>query len=617
MLADEGWVVFYIAHHIHCCICQSCRLISGPLSLGDACKIRKIKCSETSPCNACTASGIACTFKKLQATRGPRSLRAKTIKKISETQVDSIDQEDTYVQDRPSDPAFQPVPAADCCAEAEPRPGYGSDISSLLQALDIYQLRLYPIWPIINVEEIRNGLVSEHAVSYILLATAIRLATVAQLQGEAISPNDVPPSSLEHCESLDLNGLRISFFLHIYHENQSPGGGKSLIYLRQALTLAQIMRLDREASYAGLEESEQEMRRRVLWLLFVTERGVTMLHKLPVLLKPNVGFPVPGSHDRTNVLPAFLKLVNLFWVFDQSGVFEILQNSDSDLSNMTATARDCLDILQTRLQDSAADYEPSNDIQKADIFVTRQWMRAVLWRAAAKLGATLTINPVLVGREFLDFVSKLPQAALEAHGPTIEAKTYDIATAVIDAAVSNSQALASATCSSSSSSSVDRPEEVLQGLQRLLSSSRGGNKALLASLYFKMASTPLELHPVLPLSGPRTRIVEDVTEEDDDNVQLVSAGSPLSGPPSMLPSAWADLEDILVHSNFLRTPSGTATPNYHSIEQQNQQMSWAPLDFSTPLMRTPSPMDRIFFDQPQASMEGIIPQHVWTEPPPP
>lgn len=493
---------------------------------------------------------------------------------------------------------MQPVPAPDC-PEAEPRPGYGSDISSLLQALDIYQLRLYPIWPIISVEEIRNGLISEHAASYILLATAIRLATVAQLQGEAISPDDVPPSSLEHCDSLDLNGLRISFFLHIYHENQSPGGGKSLIYLRQALTLAQILRLDREASYSGLQESEQEMRRRILWLLFVTERGVAMLHKLPVLLKPNVGFPVPGGHDRTNVLPAFLKLVNLFWVFDQSGVFEILQNSDSDLSNMTATARDCLDILQTRLQDSAADYEPSNDIQKADIFVTRQWMRAVLWRAAAKLGATLTINPVLVGREFLEFVSKLPQAALEAHGPTIEAKTYDIATAVIDAAVINQV---------SATSSVDRPEEVLQGLQRLLSSSRGGNKALLASLYFKMASTPLEMPPVLP--GPR--ILEDVT---DDDAQLVFAESP-SG-PATLPSAWADLEDILANSSFLRTPSGTASPNYHSIEQQNLQMSWAPLDFSTPLMRTPSPLDRVLFDQCQTNIEGIIPHHVWTEPPPP
>ncbi|KAK8031785.1 NADP-dependent oxidoreductase domain-containing protein [Apiospora arundinis] len=557
----------------------------------DACKIRKIKCSETSPCNGCTASGIACTFKKLQATRGPRSLRAKTIKKISETQVDSSSREDRHIRDHSSESPVQDG------TEKEAKAGNGSDISSLLQALDVYRLRLYPIWPIIDVEDIRSGLLSESASSYILLATAIRLATVAQLQGEATSPDDVPPSSLEHCDSLDLNGLRISFFLHIYHENQSPGGGRSLIYLRQALTLAQILRLDREASYAGLQESEQEMRRRILWLLFVTERGVAMLHKLPVLLKPNVGFPVPGSHDRTDVLPAFLKLVNLFWVFDQSGVFEILQNSDSDLSNMTATARDCLDLLQTRLQDSAADYEPSNDIQKADIFVTRQWMRAVLWRAATKLGATLMINPVLVGREFLDFVSKLPQAALEAHGPTIEAKTYDIATAVIEAAVSQVPA-----------SSADRPEEVLQGLQRLLSSSRGGNKALLASLYFKMASMPMEPPPVL--SGPR--IVEDVTDHD---VQLVSLGSP-SG-PSMLPSAWADLEDILANSSFLRTPSGTASPNYHSIEQQNQQMSWAPLDFSTPLMRTPSPMDRLLFDQCQLNVEGIVPEQVWTEPPPP
>lgn len=61
----------------------------------DGCKIRKIKCSEVAPCNGCVAVGIECTFKKRQDRRGPRSLRAKTIQIIAQTQSrgDAADQD--------------------------------------------------------------------------------------------------------------------------------------------------------------------------------------------------------------------------------------------------------------------------------------------------------------------------------------------------------------------------------------------------------------------------------------------------------------------------------------------------------------------------------------------
>ena len=52
----------------------------------DACKIRKIKCSELPPCGGCAASGISCTFRKTPSTRGPRNLRPKTISQISKRQ---------------------------------------------------------------------------------------------------------------------------------------------------------------------------------------------------------------------------------------------------------------------------------------------------------------------------------------------------------------------------------------------------------------------------------------------------------------------------------------------------------------------------------------------------
>ncbi|CAG9996096.1 unnamed protein product [Clonostachys byssicola] len=244
--------------------------------------------------------------------------------------------------------------------------------------------------------------------------------------------------ALRETDTGDLvDSLRVSFFLHIYHENQTAGGIKSLLYLREAITKAQLLRVDREATYSSLDGSDQQLLRRLIWLLFVTERGVAMLHKLPVVLRPNTLFPWATDHSRDEVLPAFLKLVHLFYVFDQSGIFELLRNSDTDVSSMEALARGCLELLQRKLVDSDRSGDGdggSSDVQKADIFVTRQWMRAVLWRAAKKFGVVVDgIDPVGVACEFLALVSRLPTTALESQGPTLEFKTYEIATAVVDA----------------------------------------------------------------------------------------------------------------------------------------------------------------------------------------
>lgn len=89
---------------------------------------------------------------------------------------------------------------------------------------------------------------------------------------------------------------------------------------------------------------------------------------------------------------------------------------------MDSLARNCLELLQQKLQDTATedDLGPGNDVQRADMCVTRQWMRAVLWRAALRFGVVIpAMNPVNIAKEFLSSVSMIPPAALESHGPTL------------------------------------------------------------------------------------------------------------------------------------------------------------------------------------------------------
>ena len=161
--------------------------------------------------------------------------------------------------------------------------------ASLTICLCVYRLRLFPVWPIISVEEIIASLHKDKRNDEIYaLANAIGAATIAQLKLDIAGANAAIGSRMaEECERVKLmintssgltpNSIRIAFFLHVFHENQNGGGIKSLMYLREAITMAQIMGIDREQTLLQLPFEEHQTRRRILWLLFVTERYVVIL----------------------------------------------------------------------------------------------------------------------------------------------------------------------------------------------------------------------------------------------------------------------------------------------------------------------------------------------------
>jgi hypothetical protein len=80
-------------------------------------------------------------------------------------------------------------------------------------------------------------------------------------------------ASYDFLEDESLHAVISSFWLHtsFFEINQSR---KAWLYLRETLTLALEMKLDDEASYAGLTSRDRLCRQRVFWILFVTERYV-------------------------------------------------------------------------------------------------------------------------------------------------------------------------------------------------------------------------------------------------------------------------------------------------------------------------------------------------------
>lgn len=220
----------------------------------DSCKVRKIRCTEVVPCAACERSGIECTFRTAQAQRGPRGLRPVTIERI---------------QGHPTSTSKPRNAKRPACRETD-------QVHQLTNLIDVYASRLFPVWPILDTTRLKQSLQAKprHAGIW-RLATAVGLATVAQLKLDTTWQADPEQirrdgSAAEAADPLD--DLRVSFFLHVHHENSTPGGRESLLYLREAITLAQMLRLEHEATYASLPDADEHMYRRLLWLLFVTER---------------------------------------------------------------------------------------------------------------------------------------------------------------------------------------------------------------------------------------------------------------------------------------------------------------------------------------------------------
>jgi hypothetical protein len=146
---------------------------------------------------------------------------------------------------------------------------------------------MYPVWPIIQVERLVASLQKPNPdIEAFALAYAVAAGTIAQIKPAPSSrPDNVTAEMMEaRCQHArtkctkvpNITTLGIAFFLHIYYENQTPGGLQSILYIREAITISQMLGLHRESYYANVAPEEQQIRRRTFWLLFVTERYVSL-----------------------------------------------------------------------------------------------------------------------------------------------------------------------------------------------------------------------------------------------------------------------------------------------------------------------------------------------------
>lgn len=130
-----------------------------------------------------------------------------------------------------------------------------------------------------------------------------------------------------------------------------------------------------------------------------------------------------------------MQLVHSYHLLDSNFVDSWNESSDAPASTMTYTA------LQQQLNLPHPSHLQLTDIQKADILVTQQWLRLIVWQSSMRQGL-LSSNaedesmtfcyPLQIANSLLSVISSLPTTSIEVHGMGIFEKIFEIDNSMMD-----------------------------------------------------------------------------------------------------------------------------------------------------------------------------------------
>jgi hypothetical protein len=148
---------------------------------------------------------------------------------------------------------------------------------------------MYPVWPVIEVNKLLEQLQGDDAdAAAYIVATSLCAATMAQLNlapvhfegqnGSGMSSEDFERecsrarAACNYRERPNLNHVLTSFFLHVYHAKKD-NQNSALLYIQEAILLAQLLKLDEEEGPYHVDDSDSVADGCAVYLLlWISER---------------------------------------------------------------------------------------------------------------------------------------------------------------------------------------------------------------------------------------------------------------------------------------------------------------------------------------------------------
>ncbi|KAI5201292.1 hypothetical protein AUEXF2481DRAFT_3861 [Aureobasidium subglaciale EXF-2481] len=319
------------------------------------------------------------------------------------------------------------------------------------RSVDLFFKHTYPIYPVIEESSIRSILSGSReptlAESCLLWSIcALTLVTVDSWPAMTVESRSVTARKyVRQCldtrmannfiESASIEDVLASLFIAVTYFDLKCRK-TSWFHLKEAITLGHFVGITCAGQNSLLDSMQKIIYQRVYALLYITERGACIHDKFPVsiLEPPDLPYVALPGEERT-VSPSLSGLFQLFSLLDMSF---IQAWTESSLSPNTATK---LEELQQHLRRPIS-VEGMSDIQRANILVTQQWLRLMVWQTALRLGlvSSTTVNPtfsytypVEIATSLCEILKTLAPISIQVHGLGIFEKQFEIAYSLLDA----------------------------------------------------------------------------------------------------------------------------------------------------------------------------------------
>lgn len=336
-------------------------------------------------------------------------------------------------------------------------------------------------------------------------------------------------------------------------------------HLREATTLAQLLGMHEEAHYAG-DLIEGARRRRLYWLLFITERAYALQRHRPLTLHATISLPqLNDDPAETAELNGFIHLVNLFKPFDDT--FVGLWNKAR-----VGCSTEWLARLQNQLSDALPAYLHCTESQAVDLRTSQQWLRTMVWQlsishgylsSAAQESAMSFKYPIEISRDLIAQSSGFSQGSMEIHGIGLVEKLFDVACTLTDVM----------SCVPFEQHTFEYgPRDYLNQFLSLISTLRGGQQRYLPLLLSKINDTlpsmPMPGYNMVSVPG-RGRIDEIYDSSNPNSSDSTPFGSPPPQPvgPQLYQAGYGeDFKNLAAAPTSSGFPIlGTTAPSYPAV----------------------------------------------------
>lgn len=278
----------------------------------DNCRLRKTKCDRASPCSTCVSCDLPCYYRHSLQRRGPKGGKGRRLNLIKQgiPKAEGLEEYgaepatpfglDTRSLSHLDISTVGPLSAAS--SSPLPSPGVSPSIqSTLADHVEIFMAHLFPVMPVIDEMQLRADSLTPDSLSPSRYALLLALAAVTRIQLLL----DQQPESIDHTieqqfnfsrgygatgvqflaaaeaarqqinisESMSEDAILTSFFLFVCYGNLEKHN-QAWFYLNQSVSIAILLEIDNETpeSVAGLSDLDIDRRRRIFWLLFISER---------------------------------------------------------------------------------------------------------------------------------------------------------------------------------------------------------------------------------------------------------------------------------------------------------------------------------------------------------